>query len=106
MFQKLFLTFSVCIGCQPKKKLFDKVANPSRGLLDREKNEEKINLAAHPPSPTLLVRRKIMNVVSRWTASAVPSRVSPFILYARGLFSLLSLSVTKDYDNKGVHLIV
>ena len=38
------------IGCQPEKKLLYTVANPARGLLNREKKKRK-SLAAHPPPP-------------------------------------------------------
>ena len=51
------------IGCQPEKKLLYTVANPARGLLNREKIKIK-SLAAHPPPPpprALLVRRKSKN---------------------------------------------
>ena len=41
--------------CQPEKLLYT-VANPARGLLNREKKKKK-SLAA-PPPPKLLVRRK------------------------------------------------
>ena len=46
----LFLTFSVLVA-KPKKLLYT-VANPARGLLNREKS------SIIPPPPTLLVRRK------------------------------------------------
>ena len=46
------------IGCQPEKLLYT-VANPARGLLNREKRTKEKSLAAYPPPPpTLLVRRK------------------------------------------------
>ena len=40
------------IGCQPEKILYT-VANPARGLLNREKNRKRKSLAAHstPPLP-------------------------------------------------------
>ena len=53
---ELFLKFSVYVFVANPKKLLDKVANPARGLLNREKKEEekrrrkKKSLAAHPPS--------------------------------------------------------
>ena len=49
------------IGCQPEKKLLYTVANPARGLLNREKKEkEKVWQRTPPPPPprALLVRRK------------------------------------------------
>ena len=54
----LFLTFSVLVA-NPKKLLYT-VANPARGLLNREKRtKEKVwQHTPHPPPPTLLVRRK------------------------------------------------
>ena len=54
----LFLTFSVLVA-SPKKLLYT-MANPARGLLNREKRTKK-SLAAYPSPPhppTLLVRRK------------------------------------------------
>ena len=55
----LFLTFSVLVA-NPKKLLYT-VANPARGLLNREKRtKEKVwqPTPPPPPPPTLLVRRK------------------------------------------------
>ena len=54
----LFLTFSVLVA-NPKKLLYT-VANPARGLLNREKRtKEKVwQHTPPPPTPTLLVRRK------------------------------------------------
>ena len=53
----LFLTFSVLVA-NPKKLLYT-VANPARGLLNREKRtKEKVWQHTPPPHPTLLVRRK------------------------------------------------
>ena len=53
----LFLTFSVLVA-NPKKLLYT-VANPARGLLNREKRtKEKVWQHTPPPPPTLLVRRK------------------------------------------------
>ena len=54
----LFLTFSVLVA-NPKKLLYT-VANPARGLLNREKRtkEEVWQHTPPPPPPTLLVRRK------------------------------------------------
>ena len=54
----LFLTFSVLVA-NPKKLLYT-VANPARGLLNREKRtKEKVwQHTPFPPPPTLLVRRK------------------------------------------------
>ena len=43
------------IGCQPEKKLLYTVANPARGLLNREKRKRK-SLAAHPPPPPRAAR--------------------------------------------------
>ena len=42
------------IGCQPEKKLLYTVANPARGLLNREKKKKKKSGSAppHPPPPT------------------------------------------------------
>ena len=51
----LFLTLSV-------KKLLYTVANPSRGLLNKEKiTKEEVWQSTPPSPPTLLVRRKIKN---------------------------------------------
>ena len=47
----LFLTFSALIGCQPEKHYFYTVANPARGLLDREKKKKKSGSAPTPPLP-------------------------------------------------------
>ena len=54
----LFLTFSVLVA-NPKKLLYT-VANPARGLLNREKrSKEKVwKHTPIPTPPTLLVRRK------------------------------------------------
>ena len=54
----LFLTFSVLVA-NPKKLLYT-VANPARGLLNREKRtkEKDWQHTPPPPPPTLLVRRK------------------------------------------------
>ena len=54
----LFLTFSVLVA-NPKKLLYT-VANPARGLLNREKRtKEKVwQHTPPPPPPTLFVRRK------------------------------------------------
>ena len=55
----LFLTFSVLVA-NPIKLLYT-VANPARGLLNREKRTKKEKVWQHtppPPPPTLLVRRK------------------------------------------------
>ena len=53
----LFLTFSVLVA-NPKKLLYT-VANPARGLLNREKRtKEKVWQHTPPPPPTLLARRK------------------------------------------------
>ena len=43
---------NIIIGCQPEKKYFvlHTVANPARGLLNREKKKKK-SLAAPPPPP-------------------------------------------------------
>ena len=46
----LFLTFSVLVA-NPKKLLYT-VANPARGLLNREKRTKEKVLAAYPPPPT------------------------------------------------------
>ena len=43
------------IGCQPQKKLLYTVANPARGLLNREK---KKNVWQRTPPPTLLLVRE------------------------------------------------
>ena len=45
----LFLTFSALVA-NPKKLLYT-VANPARGLLNREKKKKKKSLAAPPPPP-------------------------------------------------------
>ena len=53
----LFLTFSVLVA-NPEKLLYT-VANPARGLLNREKKtKEKVWQHTPPPPPPLLVRRK------------------------------------------------
>ena len=66
----LFLTFSVLVA-NPKKLLYT-VANPARGLLNREKRtKEKVwQHTPHPPPPpphrpTLLVWRKINQITRR-----------------------------------------
>ena len=51
----LFLTFSALVA-NPKKLLYT-VANPARGLLNREKKKKKSG-SAPPPPRALLVRRK------------------------------------------------
>ena len=56
----LFLTFSALVA--NSKKLLYTVANPARGLLNREKiNKGKVwqPPPPPPPRPTLLVRRKL-----------------------------------------------
>ena len=53
----LFLTFSALVA-NPKKLLYT-VANPARGLLNREKKKRKVWQRTPPPPPcALLVRRK------------------------------------------------
>ena len=52
----LFLTFSVLLVTDPKKKLYS-MANPARGLLTREKRTHKKRPSAPPPPPMLLVKR-------------------------------------------------
>ena len=53
----LFLNFSVLVA-NPKKLLY-MVANPARGLLNREKRtKEKVWQHNPPPPPTLLVQRR------------------------------------------------
>ena len=54
----LFLTFNVLVA-NPKKLPYT-VANPARGLLNRENiTKEKVwQHTTPPPTPTLLVRRK------------------------------------------------
>ena len=52
----LFLAFNVLVA-NPKKLLYYTVANPARGLLNRE-NIIKENVLQRPPPPTLLVRRE------------------------------------------------
>ena len=50
------------IGCQPEQKLLYTVANPARGLLNREKKKKKKSGSAPPlPPRALLVRRKDKN---------------------------------------------
>ena len=39
------------IGCQPEKKKLYTVANPARGLLNREKKKKKKSGSAPPPPP-------------------------------------------------------
>ena len=49
------------IGCQPEKTLLYTVANPARGLLNKEEKKKKKSGSAPPPPPppcALLVRRK------------------------------------------------
>ena len=56
----LFLTFSALLVANPKKNLY-MVANPARGLMNREKKRKRKKCgSAHPPPPpgALLVRRK------------------------------------------------
>ena len=54
----LFLTFSALVA-NPKKTTYT-VANPARGLLNREKKKKKVWQRPPPPPPprALLVRRK------------------------------------------------
>ena len=60
----LFLTFSALVA-NPKKLLYT-VANPARGLLNREKKKkEKVWQRPPPPPRALLVRRKIKNKITR-----------------------------------------
>ena len=60
----LFLTFSALVA-DPKKLLYT-VANPARGLLNREKKKkEKVWQRTPPPPRALLVRRKIKNKITR-----------------------------------------
>ena len=73
------------------------VANPAPGHLKRE---NKKYLSRFAPE----------NLVSR-DKFAVPSRVSPSfstprlnLVLTHRLLSLVPLSATKDYDDKGVHL--
>ena len=54
--EKLFLTFSALVA-NPKNLLYT-VANPARGLLNREKKRKKKSGSAPPPPRALLVRRK------------------------------------------------
>ena len=56
----LFLKFNILVA-NPKKLLYTVVANPARGLLKREIEQNKKSGSALPPTPpppTLLVRRK------------------------------------------------
>ena len=46
----LFLTFSALVA-SPKKKLLHTVANPARGLLNREKKKKKESGSSPPPPP-------------------------------------------------------
>ena len=46
----LFLTFSALLVANPKKLVYA-VANPARGLMNREKRTKRESLAAHPPPP-------------------------------------------------------
>ena len=50
----LFLAFSALVA-NPKKLLYT-VANPARGLLNREKKEKKKSLTAPPPPPARAAR--------------------------------------------------
>ena len=52
----LFLTFSALVA-NPKKLLYT-VANPARGLLNREKKKKKKSGSGPPLPRALLVRRK------------------------------------------------
>ena len=54
----LFLIFSAFYLLPARKKLLYTMANPARGLLNREKEKEKKSLAALPHPRALLVRRK------------------------------------------------
>ena len=49
----VFLTFSVFVA--NPKKMFYTVANPARGLLNREKRTKRESLAAQPPLPYTLL---------------------------------------------------
>ena len=44
----LFLTFGVLVA-NPKKLLYTVVANPGRGVLNREKKEQNIKSSSVPP---------------------------------------------------------
>ena len=48
-----------------RKKLLYTVANPARGLLNREKRTKEKVWKQPPPPPTLLVRRKINKITRR-----------------------------------------
>ena len=98
----LFLTFSALVA-SPKKKLLHTVANPARGLLNREKKKKKKSLAAPPPSPPPppfgeeKKNRRIQMTLSRRYASRRhagglgPSRVRTRIPTTRRLGQWVSL---------------
>ena len=83
----LFLTFSALVA-NPKKLLYT-VANPARGLLNREKKKKKTSGSAPPPPPppppprALLVRRKEKK--KKITRRIHMSRRYPSRRYAGGL---------------------
>ena len=81
----LFLTFSVLVA-NPKKLLYT-VANPARGLLNKEKRtEEKVWQHTPPPSPTLLVRRK---KIKSSDASTGATQVSVGLASVQGYLGLV-----------------
>ena len=57
---------STGIGCQSEKKLLYTVANPARGLLNREKRtKEKVWQHTPPPTPHTARSEKINKIKSR-----------------------------------------
>ena len=86
----LVVVSHIRIGCQPEKLLYT-VANPARGLLNREKGTKKIkkSLAAHPSPPpsTLLFQRKIKHK-SR-DASTGATQVSVRLASVQGFLRLI-----------------
>ena len=64
--QVLFLIFSALVA-NPRKKLLYTVANPARGLLNREKKRK--SLAAPPPPPPRAARseKKIKKIKNHAT---------------------------------------
>ena len=100
----LFLTFSVLVA-NPKKLLYT-VANPARGLLNREKRTKE-KVWQHPPPPTPHTARsekinKITRRIYRRYAGLGRSRVRTRIPSARrlGLWVWLKKSAPKSLKLK------
>ena len=67
-----FLTYihSACVSVANPRELLDKVANPARGLLDREKRTKKGSLAARPLPRCLClygVNNTLNSMLVKWT---------------------------------------